>query len=73
MINHPKEAWDIFIDGRPEDDELNRRAWRDTVPRLALRPAALDVGRYERFAEFMKAAGLIDNEPPVETYAVTLR
>ena len=46
LINHPDEAWDLFKaykDGL--DDELNRRAWRDTLPRFALRPAALDRGR----------------------------
>jgi putative hydroxymethylpyrimidine transport system substrate-binding protein len=74
MINHPVESWEMFIAANPDlDDELNRRAWRDTLPRFALRPAALDVGRYERFAAFMKAAGLVDSTPPVETYATSLR
>ena len=42
MINHPTEAWEAFVAYRPAvDDELNRRAWRDTLPRFALRPAAL--------------------------------
>ena len=74
MINHPEEAWRSFIAYRPAlDDELNRRAWRDTLPRFALRPAALDRGRYERFAEFLKSRKVIDSSPPVETYAVELR
>lgn len=73
LINHPKEAWKLFIKGRKQlDDELNRRAWRDTLPRFALRPAALDAGRYERFAKFLKAQGLIKTIPPLETYAVVL-
>ena len=42
------------------------------LPRLrfALRPAALDVGRYARFAAFMEDQGLVESPPPVETYAV---
>lgn len=74
LINHPDEAWELFIKGRKDlDDELNRRAWRDTIPRFALRPAALDAGRYQRFAEFLQARGLIDTIPPVESYAVEVR
>ena len=73
MINHPQEAWQSFIAYRPAlDDELNRRAWRDTLPRFALRPAALDRARYARFAAFLKARKVIDSTPPVETYAVEL-
>ncbi|HFD17180.1 MAG TPA: ABC transporter ATP-binding protein [Rhodospirillales bacterium] len=71
LVNHPEEAWNIFKGTAAElDDELNARAWRDTLPRFALRPAALDVGRYRRFAAFLEERGLIDNPPPVETYAV---
>lgn len=74
LINHPDAAWELFIKGRKElDDELNRRAWRDTIPRFALRPAALDRGRYERFAEFLKARDMIETIRPVESYAVEVR
>ena len=74
LINHPEDAWALFVAYRPElDDELNRRAWRDTLPRFALRPAALDRGRYERFARFLEAQGVIAKPPPSESYAVTLR
>lgn len=73
MINRPDEAWELFIKGRKDlDDELNRRAWRDTLPRFALRPAALDKGRYDRFAAFLKGRGLIETIPPVGSYAVEL-
>ncbi len=74
LINHPDEAWKLFLKGHKElDDELNRRAWRDTLPRFALRPAALDEGRYARFAEFLQAQGMIKSPPPVASYAVELR
>jgi putative hydroxymethylpyrimidine transport system substrate-binding protein len=73
MLNHPKESWKAFIKSHKDlDDELNRRAWRDTVARFALRPAALDRARYERFAVFLKKRGLIKDIPPLETYAVEL-
>ncbi|MFP6690922.1 MAG: ABC transporter ATP-binding protein, partial [Alphaproteobacteria bacterium] len=54
------------------DDELNRRAWRDTLPRFALRPAALDRARYARFARFMQEQGLIPQALSVAEYATIL-
>jgi putative hydroxymethylpyrimidine transport system substrate-binding protein len=73
LLNHPDESFELFIEGRPElDDELNRRAWADTLPRFALRPAAMDHARYARFAAFLEDQGLIKSPPPVETYAVEL-
>lgn len=73
LMNHPQESWEMFIATDPElDDELNRRAWADTLPRFALRPAALDVGRYKRFAAFLEENGLIQDPPPVASYAVDL-
>jgi putative hydroxymethylpyrimidine transport system substrate-binding protein len=74
LVNHPDAAWSLFIKAHKDlDDELNRRAWRDTLPRFALRPAALDSARYERFAGFLKSQGLISTIPPLETYAVEIR
>jgi putative hydroxymethylpyrimidine transport system substrate-binding protein len=73
LTNHPDEAWEIFAaSGDDLDNELNRRAWEDTLPRLAKRPAALDRRRYERFAGFMQESGLIKEMPPLESYAVEL-
>lgn len=74
LVNHPSESWEMFIKVYPElDDELNRRAWRDTLPRFALRPGALDVPRYERFATFLQDRGLIDSTADVESYARDIR
>ena len=73
ITNHPDEAWTLFIEAYPDlDDELNRQAFIDTLPRLAKRPRALDSKRYERFAEFMAEQGLIDSALPVGEYAVAL-
>ena len=60
LVNHPEESWSEVASAHPDlDDELNKRAWRDTIPRFALRPAALDRARYERFARFLAERGLI--------------
>jgi putative hydroxymethylpyrimidine transport system substrate-binding protein len=73
LLNHPDESFALFVEGRPElDDELNRRAWADTIPRFALRPAALDHSRYARFARFLEQQGLIGPPPAVESYAIEL-
>ena len=73
LLNHPDEAWKIFI-ARHKDlnDELNRRAWRDTLPRLARRPAALDEAGYRRFAQFLAQQGVITVALPVSNYAAQL-
>ncbi len=73
LLNHPEEAWALFVGAYPElDDELNRRAWRDTLPRFALRPGALDHARYKRFADFLVQQGLITKALPVSNYALEL-
>ncbi len=74
LINHPDESWRLFIKRFPElNDELNRRAWADTLPRFALRPAALDHARYRRFATFLADQGLIAKAGAPEDYAVELK
>ncbi|MEM8625027.1 MAG: ABC transporter substrate-binding protein [Pseudomonadota bacterium] len=61
IVNHPEESWEIFKGTAAElDDELNKRAWPDTIPRFALRPGAIDPGRYKRFDAFMVDRGLVE-------------
>jgi putative hydroxymethylpyrimidine transport system substrate-binding protein len=73
MVNHPEEAWRLFAATDPKlDDELNRRAWRDTLPRFALRPAALDRARYQRVAAWLEKRGMLKRNPAVEEYATEL-
>ena len=73
LVNHPDESWQLFVNsGQGLDDELNRRAWKATLPRFALRPGALDRNRYLRFARFLKDQGMIDQIPPLEAWAVEL-
>ena len=74
LVNHPDESWKLFIRGRKDlDNQLNRLAWRDTLPRFALRPGALDHARYQRFAKFLKKNGLISKIPQLDQYAVELQ
>jgi putative hydroxymethylpyrimidine transport system substrate-binding protein len=74
LVNHPEESWRLFVShGRENlDDELNRRAWRDTLPRFALRPGALDRNRYLRFARFLEQEKIVSKVPPLDRWAVEL-
>ncbi|WP_281973409.1 ABC transporter substrate-binding protein [Ruegeria faecimaris] len=71
IVNNPEKSWEIFAATSTElKDELNARAWVDTLPRFALRPAAFDAGRYARFEEFLKNSGMIDSLNPVSDIAI---
>lgn len=73
IVNHPQESWEIFASYAPElNDDLNRMAWRDTLPRFAHSPAALDHARYARFEAFLAASGLSDGKRGVSDLAVDL-
>lgn len=68
-VNEPDAAWRLFLKGRAQlDNELNRRAWRATLPRFAHSPAALDRARFRRFAQFLHAQNLIPNVPADDSY-----
>ena len=71
IINHPQDSWEIFSGTSAElQDELNERAWADTLPRFALRPAAMDAGRYAAFEAFLHESGLIPAINPVDVIAI---
>ena len=66
---NPAEAWEIFSkSGKDLGTELNRLAWKDTLPLLADDPLALDRARYETFAAFLVKRGLIKQAPAIDTY-----
>jgi putative hydroxymethylpyrimidine transport system substrate-binding protein len=70
LTNHPDQALAIFLKAHPDlDDAINRAQFTATLSRFAKRPGAVDHGRYQRFAEFLKGKGLIDAIPAVDTYA----
>lgn len=69
----PEQAWEDFKAYKPKelDTDLNRLAWKDTLPYLAKEPAKLDAARYQSFAQFMFDNQLIKKAPPaVESYAI---
>ena len=70
IINDPDTSYRSFISFRPDDldNELNRRAWRDTLPKLARETRQTDPNSWNRFAHFMKDRDLIDNIPDQKTY-----
>ncbi|MFQ3254746.1 MAG: putative hydroxymethylpyrimidine transport system substrate-binding protein [Loktanella salsilacus] len=71
IVNHPQDSWKVFAATSTElDDTLNARAWTDTIPRFALRPAAFDVGRYAAFEAFLAEAGLVPDQTPVSGIAI---
>ncbi|MEM0978567.1 MAG: ABC transporter substrate-binding protein [Pseudomonadota bacterium] len=71
IINNPDRAFEIFAQTSPElDDELNKRAWADTLARFAARPAAVDMGRYAAYEKFMADAGLVENVRPASDFAI---
>jgi putative hydroxymethylpyrimidine transport system substrate-binding protein len=66
---NPDEAWGIFSkSGKELDSELNKLAWKDTLPLLAGDPTALDRARYTAFADFLVKRGLIKQAPPLDSY-----
>lgn len=71
IVNHPKKSWTLFKqygDGKKLNTELNRRAWFDTISRLALRPSAVDAGRYQAYAKFLLEIKAIKRIPKSRDY-----
>ncbi|MEM9222223.1 MAG: ABC transporter substrate-binding protein [Pseudomonadota bacterium] len=74
QAENPAEAEKAFFELNPDiDNELNRKAFKDTLPKFSLSPGALDENLYEIFADFMIDAGLVKELPPLSTYAVELK
>ena len=71
IINNPEESWKIFASTSKElDDQLNKMAWADTIPRFALRPPAFDAGRYLEFQDFLLQNKLINKALPISKIAI---
>ncbi len=71
ILNNPDRAWEIFAATASElQTELNTRAWADTWPRFATRPAAMDAGRYARFEAFLADRGATQGGLPVRELAI---
>ncbi|CAM3052985.1 hypothetical protein AA15237_1405 [Komagataeibacter xylinus NBRC 15237] len=71
LINHPDAILAQAIHDHPElDTPLNRAAWQATLPRLCKQPALLNRPRYEAFAAFLHAHGLMTHDIALEQYAL---
>ncbi|MGF1725375.1 ABC transporter substrate-binding protein [Photobacterium nomapromontoriensis] len=75
IVNHPQASWLEFAAYAPDtlDNELNKRAWNDTLTRFALRPAAVDLKRYDDYAQFMYSQHIIETLPKAKDYVPTLQ
>ncbi|OQQ07157.1 ABC transporter ATP-binding protein [Vibrio splendidus] len=73
IVNHPQESWSEFVAYSPDtlNNELNQRAWNDTLTRFALRPSAVDLKRYDDYAQFMFDNGIIKSLPKAADYVPT--
>ena len=72
---HPEESWQLFVSYKPAelDNELNRRAWKDTLPYLSKQPGSFNKANYEKMADFMLQQGLLKSKTAVEHYATELK
>ncbi|CAN7148706.1 MULTISPECIES: ABC transporter substrate-binding protein [Brucella] len=71
IVNHPEQSYDLFASYSSElKDELNQRAWKDTVARFSRSPASLDYGRWSRYETYLKDNGLVPSNLPVERFAI---
>lgn len=75
IINHPQDAWSEFVSYAPDtlNNQLNKLAWNDTLTRFALRPAAIDLKRYDDYAQFMFEHKLINSVPNAKDYMPTFQ
>ncbi len=75
IVNHPQQAWKEFAAYAPDtlNNELNKRAWNDTLTRFALRPSAVDLKRYDDYAQFMYVHKIIKTLPKAQDYLPTFQ
>lgn len=71
ILNHPKAAFKVYASYKKGlGGASHQTEWTATLPRLALRPGALDTERYIRYGQFMKKNGLIKTLPELADYAI---
>jgi len=73
IVNHPNKAWQEFVTYAPDtlDNKLNKMAWQDTLSRFALRPAAVNLTRYDHYARFLFDHKIISTLPEAKHYLLT--
>lgn len=70
IVNHPQDSWEEFVAYKPDtlNNELNKLAWKATLTRFALRPSAVDLKRYDDYAQFMYEQKIINTLPKAQDY-----
>lgn len=70
IVNHPQDSWKEFVAYKPDtlNNELNELAWEATLTRFALRPSAVDLKRYDDYAQFMYEQKIINTLPKAQDY-----
>ncbi|HVV67620.1 MAG TPA: ABC transporter substrate-binding protein [Gammaproteobacteria bacterium] len=68
---HPEETWQAFAKAHPElNDDLNHKAWIDTLPFFAKQPAGFNVGRCQKLATALNEA--LQLQIPASACQITL-
>jgi len=75
ILENPDAAWADFVAYKPNDlnNILNRRAWTDTIPKLAKKTRSTNPEAWDQFATFMKKRGLISEVKDSKSYLVNLQ
>ena len=69
IVNSPGETWKDFSNYKKGlNDELNKRAYRDTVRRFTLRPSAYDLEAYKVFQNFLYNKKIIKKIHNIELF-----
>ena len=69
IINNPVKTWDDFSTYKNGlNDELNKRAYRDTIKRFSLRPNAYDLNAYKKFQKFLYQEKIIKKIHNIELF-----
>ncbi|MDC1208557.1 ABC transporter substrate-binding protein [Litorivicinus sp.] len=75
ILENSDGAWADFVAYKPNDlnNILNRRAWTDTIPKLAKKTRSTNPEAWDQFATFMKKRGLISEVKDSKSYLVNLQ
>ncbi len=71
LINHPQKSWLAFAKANPQlDNMVNHKAWVATLPRFALRPAAIEQQRFNALSKVLKQQGMLKHNLALKSYAI---
>ena len=69
IINNPEKSWELFHKYKKGlNDELNKRAFKDTIPRFSIRPRAIDKSSYKNFQKFLFKKGIISKLHDIDLF-----